>query len=139
MKILKIELVPKTSWYTNLRNILPEKWDEIRRESYKKANYKCEICGVKEHLLECHEVWEYDAQKYIQKLVGLEVLCSSCHMVKHAGLAQHQGKLSKVIGHLAAVNHWDVNEAIEHVDQAFKEWMERSKLSWEIDISLYKE
>ena len=42
--ILTIELVPSTSHYTNVRTILPKKeWDRLRKESYKKANYKCEI------------------------------------------------------------------------------------------------
>lgn len=77
---LTIELVPSTSFYTNVRSILPTKeWDRLRKESYAKANFKCEICkgsgldqGYK-HALECHEIWEYkaDGTQYLKGLISL--------------------------------------------------------------------
>jgi hypothetical protein len=57
---LKIELVPKTSWYNNLRNLLPRSvWDKIRKETFDYYNHKCGICGA-EGKLNCHEIWEFD-------------------------------------------------------------------------------
>lgn len=88
---LTIELVPSTSWFSNLRSLLSsEEWDKIRRGCYKNANYKCEICsGVgPKHPVECHETWEYDEKQGIQKLIGLIALCPSCHEVKHVGLEE---------------------------------------------------
>ena len=42
---LTIELVPSTSFYTNVRSILPKsEWDRLRKDSYKKAKFKCQIC-----------------------------------------------------------------------------------------------
>ena len=74
--ILTVELVPKTAWYKNLRSELPEgKWDQLRKHSYRLAEYKCEICTGKgdKWPVECHEIWDYDDVNHIQKLI-LEVI-----------------------------------------------------------------
>ena len=79
---LTIELVPRMCWYSNVRtNVTREKWDIIRKECYRKSNYKCEICGDKgtTHPVECHEIWEYDDVNYVQKLIGFIALCPNCH------------------------------------------------------------
>ena len=64
---LTIELVPQTSWYTNVRsNVSKEQWDVIRKKCYAQANNVCEICGDTgknqgyKHNVECHEIWEYN-------------------------------------------------------------------------------
>ena len=85
---LKIELVPKTSWYSNLRGKMSEKgWDNVRKKTYATFNYKCGICGSNEGQLHCHEIWEYDDKKHKQALKGFIALCVLCHHVKHIGLA----------------------------------------------------
>ena len=96
---LTIELVPSTCWFSNVRTLLPKKtWDTLRKESYNKANNKCEVCGdhgknqgVK-HFVECHEIWEYDDTNRTQTLKGLISLCPRCHMVKHFGRTTVIGK-----------------------------------------------
>jgi hypothetical protein len=79
---LTIELIPKTCFFSNVRTLLPKKyWDLLRRSSYAKAGYKCEICGESgknqgyKHEVECHEIWEYNDRLKIQKLLGLVSLC----------------------------------------------------------------
>lgn len=71
-ELLTIELVPSTSWYSNVRSMVkPEEWDILRRISYKEAQYRCKIChgqGTK-HPVECHEIWEYDDAKHTQTLM----------------------------------------------------------------------
>ena len=59
---LTIELVPRTSWYNNVRsNVSKERWDELRFDSYAKAKHHCEICGETgkeqgyEHDVDCEE------------------------------------------------------------------------------------
>lgn len=37
--------------------------------------------------VECHEVWDYDDDRKIQRLERRVALCPACHEVKHAGLA----------------------------------------------------
>jgi hypothetical protein len=139
---LTIELVPSTCWYTNVRsNVSPERWDEIRKKSYKLANNVCEICGENgrsqgvKHFVECHEIWEYDDVNHIQKLVGLISLCPNCHKVKHPGLAQMKGEHEKVVTQLMNVNHIKRGKADEYIRESFNIWNERSKFEWTIDIS----
>lgn len=139
---LTVELVPKTCWYTNVRsNVTPDEWDVIRKKCYKEAGNKCEICGdtgknqgVK-HNVECHEIWDYDDENRIQKLIGLIALCPYCHKSKHVGLAQMNGEEHIVIEHLAKVNNITISEAVGHIDDSFMIWDERSKHKWELDIS----
>lgn len=139
---LTIELVPKTSWYDNVRShVSKEVWDKLRNEVYFQASYKCEICGGKGHKwpVECHEVWEYDDINHVQKLVRLIALCPNCHKVKHVGLARLQGDNEIVIEQLMKVNEMFRDEAEEYIYQAFKIWQERSKHNWTVDISYLKE
>ncbi len=136
---LTIELVPSTSWFTNLRSILPAgEWDKIRRESYRAAGYVCEVCGGRgpNHPVEAHEIWEYDGVRHVQKLVGIVSLCPSCHEVKHIGLAQMRGNLERAVGHLANVNGVSRREANALVTEAFDTWRERSEHRWTVDVSL---
>ena len=46
--VLWSNMIPKTSWYTNLRNILPkEEWIAIRKMVNKHYKNQCSICGRK--------------------------------------------------------------------------------------------
>jgi 5-methylcytosine-specific restriction endonuclease McrA len=135
---LEIELVPATSFYNNVRNIVSkEQWDFLRKECYKKANYKCEICGERgdKWSVECHELWEYDDIKHIQKLVRLIALCPNCHKVKHFGHTEIMGKSEEALTHLMKVNNINKEKALEEVDKSFELWAERSEHDWEVDIS----
>jgi len=138
---LTIELVPRSSWFTNLRSVLSKsEWDKIRKEQYKKSNYVCDVCGGKGDRwpVECHEIWEYDNRKHTQKLVGFTSLCPSCHMVKHIGLAGIRGLHDKAISHLMKINDMTRNGAEMYVEDQMWKWQERSLYEWEIDISLVR-
>jgi hypothetical protein len=72
MPKLTVELVPETSWYSNLRSELTEEqWDTVRRRCYVAADYRCEVCGGRgpKWPVECHEVWSYDDLEHVQTLV----------------------------------------------------------------------
>ncbi len=139
---LTIELVPSSSWFSNLRSLLSsEEWDKIRKGCYKHANYKCEICeGVgPAHPVECHETWEYNEESGIQKLVGLIALCPSCHEVKHIGLAGIKGRREEAEAHFCKVNNCSAAEAKKYISEAFSIWSKRSESEWELDIQLLEE
>lgn len=139
---LTIELVPRTSWFSNLRSLLSkEEWDVIRKGCYAKAGHVCEICsGVgPKHPVECHEVWEYDEDKGIQKLVSLIALCPSCHEVKHIGLAGINGRREQAVEHFCKVNECTIEIAESHIEQAFSEWHRRSGMDWTLDVSKLEE
>lgn len=138
MRKLEIELIPKTSFFDNLRSMLPaEEWDVLRKQCYKDAGYCCQICSGKGEKwpVECHEVWSYDFKKKIQKLERLIALCPACHECKHLGLAQIRGRLSYVKEHLANVNEIDQDEVEEMIDEAWALWKQKNKIQWKLDIS----
>lgn len=140
---LLIELVPQTSWYSNLRKVVSqEEWDKIRRKSYKDAGHKCAICGTNGKL-NCHEIWNYNNETHIQKLEGFIALCDLCHHVKHIGRAEileREGKLDmeEVIKHFMKVNNCDRKTFENHRKASFKEWEERSTHDWQVDLGEYE-
>lgn len=135
---LTIELVPKTSWFNNVRSEVTKKeWDKLRKECYQNADHHCEICGGqgKQYPVACHEIWEYDKENSVQTLTGLIALCPACHEVKHIGLAQVRGNLERALNHLAEINEWTLQEAHDYAVEAFEEWQGRNQINWTVDIS----
>ena len=129
-------LVPSSSWFKSLANVLDkETWKRIRRRELKRAGYKCEICGYRGKGLHCHETWEYDDEKKIQRLVGYKILCERCHLAHHLGFAQVTGKLELTVKWICKVANLDEEEVWRLVKEAFREWAERSKYRWKIDYS----
>lgn len=44
---LYIDLIPRTSWFNNIRNCINENdWIIIRKYIYERVNYRCECCGT---------------------------------------------------------------------------------------------
>jgi hypothetical protein len=136
--ILSIELVPSTCWFSNVRSHVSKKqWDTIRNRVAVEAWNVCEICGGvgKKHPVECHEVWKYHPN-LIQELERMISLCPNCHMVKHIGLAQVQGRGAQALKHLMNINKLKKKEAEGYITYAFALWAERSKYNWQLDISI---
>lgn len=139
---LTIELVPQTSWFNNVRAVVTKKrWDYLKSQVASKAYDTCEICGGQgpKHPVECHEVWSYDNKTHVQKLERMIALCPDCHMVKHFGFAQIQGKGGAALRHLMKVNKLTYKKAEAYVTQAFQVWAERSTKTWTLDISSLSE
>ena len=136
---LTIEMVPKTSWYNSLYNKVSESiWDKIRKETLQKYKNKCGICSsvIK---LSCHEIWEYDDKKHIQKLKGFISLCNLCHSIKHIGrtfLLAKEDKinLKSVVNHFMKVNSCNKEEFDKYLETVKDLWKERSKYKWQIDF-----
>lgn len=140
---LTIELVPQTSWGNNLRNeanLSKAQWDKLRKDSYKQAQYLCQICKGKgsKHPVECHEIWHYDDNTHTQTLKGLISLCPTCHKAKHIGrtLSVEQPHVqTRVLKHLAKINDLSPLETEEYIVKVFNIWNERSQHQWSIDLS----
>lgn len=141
---LKMEMVPETSWYNNLRSRISKKdWNVLRNDMLNKYNNKCGICGQGGRL-DLHEVWHYDDENHIQRLDDLIILCKTCHFVKHMKLSSElikKGKLtfSRLIEHFKRVNDCDIYMFDEHFSKTLEKYMERSKHNWHIDLGDYKE
>jgi 5-methylcytosine-specific restriction endonuclease McrA len=135
---LTIELVPSTCWYSNVRSeISTEEWDKLKKQSYRQASYRCEVCGGQgeNHPVECHEIWHYDDDLRVQTLKGLISLCPTCHEVKHIGLAQINGRYEQAAAHLAKVNGWTEEQTDLYIERSFEIWQKRSQVQWQLDIS----
>lgn len=84
---LFFEFLPEEIHEPSLRELLinsgkRKEWNIIRKKVYEKDGCACSVCGAKGRL-DCHEIWEYENKKHIQKLVGFTSLCFLCHMIKH--------------------------------------------------------
>lgn len=60
--------------------IKSDKWHWIREEKFKKAGYKCEICGAVKNLDVHHVTYKRLGR---EKMSDLAVLCRKCHKTLH--------------------------------------------------------
>lgn len=138
---LEIELVPKTCLFSNLRKVLTQsEWDKVRKYTYGLSkDHSCMTCGTKISRLNAHEIWEYDEENHIQKLVGLIDLCDDCHLVKHIGFAQLNGKYFQAAEHFCRINNCDSNIFNNTMLNVKKTYDMRSQINdWKLDISYLK-
>jgi hypothetical protein len=137
---LPIELVPASAWGQNLRAILPpERWEELRRRVIEASGGRCAVCGRRGRL-HCHERWHWDDAGKVQRLVGCLALCQLCHHVAHighAGRLASEGKLDfeRVVRHFMRVNGCDRAAFQAHHDAAMRQWQERSRHEWTLDLA----
>jgi hypothetical protein len=135
---LTVELLPATTWGSNLRSALRQTdWNRLRKSAYAAANNRCEVCGGVggQYPVACHERWQFDDAACSQRLVGLIALCPDCHDVKHFGRANEQGRGPLATLHLCDVNGWSIARGQEYLTLAFALWKLRTKRTWEIDLS----
>lgn len=133
---LDFEMVPEECWYSNLRSVLtPSDWDRVRKDAYKRAGYKCRICGA-EGRLEAHEQWSYDEEKRLQKLEDVLALCPACHAVKHISRTQLVGRGAEAMEHFMKVNGCSQTEYHAALGEANEAYRRRNKVEgWATDIS----
>lgn len=136
---LDFELVPEELWYANLRSILrTEDWDMVRRDAYKRAGYRCRICGA-DGRMEAHEKWSYDDKRAVQKLEDVLALCHNCHLVKHIGRTQLMGNEGVAMAHFMKVNACSQMEYHAALARANEEYRARNKIEgWVTDVSWLK-
>jgi hypothetical protein len=138
---LTIELVPKTSWCTNLRSMLTSaEWEQCKTYSKKISGNVCMICGGvgDKWKTECHEVWEYDDLNNIQSLKCIMALCPKCHEVKHIGLANINGHYQRTFNHFKTINELEEKDAKNEIEKTFWYWGIKSLKEWKIDVSFLK-
>lgn len=143
---LTIELVPRYCQFSNIRStVTTNQWNKLRLNSYKNANYICEICGDNglnqgfKHKLECHEIWAYDDKRKIQKLISLVSLCVLCHLTKHIGRASAIGKQAICFKHIAKVNNWNHKQIVEYLAESYTLQKNRANIKYKLDISILNE
>lgn len=136
MKNLKltIEMLPKGAWNNDFSKTLPKKeWDILRNECYKRANYKCQICGFETTELDAHEVWEFDVKNKTQTLQDIIAICSKCHGVKHIRNSQRLGYGEEAKNHFISVNKCTELDYASHLALAQIDFEEKNKIyRWKI-------
>lgn len=133
---LTLELVPSSSFYRNARQVLTKsRWSVISKQVRSRAYDICEICGVGGRL-DCHEIWNYDDEKLVQKLTGLIALCKDCHSVKHFGLARIQNRGEQALKHFMKVNQMNEKQSMKYIANAFDVRLMRSGKTWKIDFTI---
>ena len=137
---LNFELVPDGCWYSNLRSILsPAQWDVVRREAYARAGGRCMICGAPSHRLEAHERWEYDEERFVQKLADVVAVCKSCHEVIHIGRTQLMGGEVRASEHFMKVNGCTYAEYRKALGEANEAHRRRNLVpEWKLDLGYLK-
>lgn len=137
-KDLYIDMIPKTSYFKNVRSIFSDSdWNLIRHHIYERASHKCECCGIKRFkYLEAHERWIYDYETNTQKLIRIIALCRMCHNSTHYGHSKQTKEMAKIHEHLKKVKKINDEELINHINDAYKQWEERNKIKWVIDTSI---
>ncbi len=135
---LRVELVPKTSWYADVRELLDEEtWERISAAVAERAGARCEICGgrgPRHRPVECHELWRYDDRVRVQALVRIVALCPDCHTVQHMGFANLHGGGTQARAHLARINGWSLARTDAHIADAFRLWAQRNHQPWILDL-----
>jgi len=115
---LTIEPIPAGSRLASLAKLLPSgQWSRIRHEAYRKAGFRCQICGH-EGQLHCHESWQYNEQSRQQWLQGFQALCSDCHAAKHLLFTHDSHLRARLVEHFMRVNHLTREQAQEYIHAA---------------------
>lgn len=139
---LPIESIPMTSWGVSLSNKLDkDKWDRLRREVYKKANYSCEICCQTNEQLNCHESWAFNEKSNIQYLVKLKCLCKTCHDATHYFRSSMVYKLNYtnyLKEHILKVNNISELEFNRYLEKLTLIVQKRSKKFYRVVIGKYE-
>jgi hypothetical protein len=138
---LSIELVPEPLWCKSLRYSVPSvDWNRIRKDTYKASGYRCQICGVIARRMNCHEIWEYDDVQCVQRLKGIEAICTWCHLVKHFGFTEMRDDeelREKVIKHFMEVNSCTYYWFVIARAIAVEVWEARNEFAWTQDFGVY--
>ena len=144
---INIELVPYEAHGFNVRSRLSSsQWEAICKVIHKKTARKgqtltCQQCGDNgkrqgfKHPVECHEVWDFDDEKRVQKLVGLISICPLCHKAKHLGLADKMGYGDQTRQHMAKHNRWSKDQVENYIAQAKNLVKKRSGKNYRLDLT----
>ena len=136
---LYIDMIPKTSYFKNVRSIFSNSdWNLIRHHIYERVSYKCECCGAKRFkYLEAHERWDFDFTTKKQKLMRIIALCKLCHSATHYGHSSRKTKnIIKINEHIKKVRGFNDDDLEDHISEAYKIWHTRNKIKWELDLSI---
>jgi hypothetical protein len=136
---LPLTLIPHSMWEINVRTALPDRWDEIRHEVYRRAG-RCEACGSGNggRAWQAHEFWSYAGDR--QVLTHIACLCDECHAATHLGRTRNfsgsDQAAREALQHLANLNGLTLQQAAEYARRELELTAERSKRQLTLELSL---
>lgn len=128
---LKIEKrIPSYVQYKSVRTLIGDTlWGKVRKVVLEQNNYCCSACNHTPNdlkQLHVHEEWKIDEGKYVIKLIGLSLLCKTCHSMQHMeytyfGVIKQKGKSEweKVV-HKLNIHFMKVNQCTQEILVASK-------------------
>jgi len=138
---LEVELIPDHC-PDNVRTIHGKSWPQIRELVIAKGY--CEICNAKflksgkPKKFEAHEVWNFNDVTSTQSLTTIRCTCKLCHLVHHLCHTQKMGSkwFNLAVTHFCKVNQCSIETFKDYFEVKLKEWNERNKKIWHLDITL---
>jgi hypothetical protein len=121
----------------SLANKLPsDEWDLIRRECYKIAGYRCEICHASGEM-NAHEKWIFDDKKLLQIFNGVECCCTMCHDTHHFGrslIVYDSPRIERIIRHWCRVNKLMFADFQRHRAEVFAIYAQRANKQYTVMV-----
>jgi hypothetical protein len=135
---LYIDMIPKTTYFKNVRSIFNDcDWNLIRHHIYERVNNRCECCGRKRSkYLDAHERWEFNEDTQTQKLVRIIALCKLCHSATHYGHSKRRKNIDNINNHIKKINNFTDEELETHIKTAYEIWNKRNTIKWNLDFSI---
>lgn len=149
---IKIEVCPEKCTGINLHshNIIDELlWSKISHLIRSRQRGICQCCGVTPHggataemsTLVAHEVWYFDKENHVQKLIDIVCICKRCHLTIHyanllrnKNINERESFISKA--HYMEVNHCSEIDFERELNEALALYRELNLIEeWTLDIS----
>ena len=134
---LAVESIPYGSRRASLANLMPRaQWDRLRRSIYRKAHYRCQICG-REGRMYCHEIWQYNDATSHQFLRGFEALCRDCHDTKHLFFIRSNWRRAVLFRRFLTVNRVSREKGIQHLVDVYRQQQKLNRKQWVVNYGEY--
>jgi len=134
---LAIEPIPAGSQLASLAKLMPrDHWDRLRRAVYRRAGYRCEVCGRPGRMY-CHEVWQFNERTGCQWLRGFQALCCDCHDVKHVLFVRDDRNQARLLQHFVTINRLTCQQGRAYLQAARQRQSQLNQRDWIVNFGDY--
>ena len=129
----RICLTPRSCFITNSKYFVSAKdWQRINKFVISRAEGKCELCDVESSNLFVEEVYEFDDESYIQKLIRYMTICKACSNL------YSMVKGNPNVEHLMFVGSMLREDAEEYIKDRQDVRSTFSGYTWDLDLDILK-
>ena len=139
---LKPRLVPALLWgMSGHRRLSQRHWRRIRSQVLDAAEGRCRYCGDAYATgMICDEVWHYDPDGQVARLMELQIICRACNDVIHLGQARSRlgpRATDAARDRMARVNGTSGSEAQEEINSSWMRWHRLGMVPrWTIEVEV---